>query len=203
MIAPLAPLKSINPSLQHIKLNKKRAESFPDLLKVMECHTRSTDYMIQFFSEPLIENCACKGFSNGLFKPVRMPRQVYEEVIKYPMPMPILKPIAIGENISYLQYLSFAEARQHPFTNKFKPSLETNNLRIAAKKKKKAATQKLASSRCALAPNIERLKKKTCFKIGMASRVRGVVGRNDYINPRCIYSFSAIFNMKVPLPSRL
>jgi hypothetical protein len=74
-------------------------------------------------------------------------------------------------------------------------------LRIAAKKKKKAATQKLAVSRCALAPNIEKLKNKTCFKIGIASRVRGVVGCNNCMKPRCIYSFSAISNMKAPLPS--
>ncbi len=82
MIAALAPLKSISPSLEHIKLDKKKAESFPDMLKVMECHMRSTDYMIQFFKEPLVENCTCIGCSNGLFKHVRMPRQVYEEVMK-------------------------------------------------------------------------------------------------------------------------
>ena len=167
-------------------MDKKRANSFPDMLKVMECDTQITDYMIQFFKKPLIENYKCNGCLNGLFKHVCMPRQVYEEVMKYPMPMPILKPTTIGENVSDLQYISFVEARQLPFTNKFQPSLDATSLRIAAKKKKKAATQQLAASRCALAPNIEKLKNKTCFKIGIALRVRGVVGCNNCMKPRCI-----------------
>ncbi len=73
-------------------------------------------------------------------------------------------------------------------------------MRNAAKKKKKTATQQLAASRCALAPHIEKLKNKTCFKIGIAPRVRGVGGCNNCMKPRCVYSFSAISNTKAPLP---
>jgi hypothetical protein len=69
--------------------------------------------------------------------------------MKYPMPMPILKPTSIGENVNDLQYLSFAEARQLHLTNKFQPSLEATSSCIAAQKKKKAAAQQLAASRCA------------------------------------------------------
>ncbi len=125
MIKVLCPLKSIIPSLQHIKLDKKRAESFPELVKVLECHTHRTDYMIKFFKEPLIESCACKGCTNGLFKPIRMPRQVYEKVTKFPMPMSILKQIEVGEKSTDLRHLSFADAQVLPFTNKCQPSLES------------------------------------------------------------------------------
>jgi len=89
----LGTLKRIFPSLKHIKLDKKRAELFPGLLKVLECHTKSTDYMIQFFKEPLVENCSCNGCNNRIIKPFRMPRSVYEKVVEFPMFMPILKPI--------------------------------------------------------------------------------------------------------------
>ncbi len=73
-------------------------------------------------------------------------------------------------------------------------------MRVAAKKKKIVATKQLGASRCALAPNIEKLKNKSCFKIGIASRVRGVVGCNNCMKPRCIYSLSAVSQMKAPLP---
>jgi hypothetical protein len=39
-------LKKMSPDLKHIKLDKKASERFPDLLKVLKCHTLSTDYMI-------------------------------------------------------------------------------------------------------------------------------------------------------------
>ena len=45
----LAPLKKISPLLKHIKLDKKKAEAFPELLTVLQCHTQCTDFMIQFF----------------------------------------------------------------------------------------------------------------------------------------------------------
>ena len=44
----LRSLRDINTSLQQIKLDKKKAEAFPKLLKVLKWHTRSTDYMIPF-----------------------------------------------------------------------------------------------------------------------------------------------------------
>ena len=97
MIELLGTLKSICPSLQNIKLDKKRAESFPDLLQVIECHSRSTDYMIRFFKEPVVKNCSCKGCSTGVIKVVRMPPWVYERVMSLPMPMPIPKPAGIGD----------------------------------------------------------------------------------------------------------
>jgi len=193
MIKMLRPLKSISPSLQHIKLDKKSAESFPEVVKVLECHAQSMDYIIEFFKEPLIESCACKGCTNDLFKPIRIPRQVYEKLMKFSMPMPILKQIEVGDKSIDLQYPSFVDAQVLLLTNKFQPSLEsTIYLRVAAKKKKSVANKQLGASRCALAPNIEKLKNTSCFKIGFASRVRGVLGYNNCMKPRCIYFLSAI-----------
>ena len=51
----LDPLKKIDPLLQHIKLDKKKVESFPDLLLVLKNRTQSTDFMIQFFKQSLFE----------------------------------------------------------------------------------------------------------------------------------------------------
>jgi hypothetical protein len=48
----LAPLRKICPSLEHIKLDKKKSQAYPDLLKVLDEHTQSTDYMIQFWKKP-------------------------------------------------------------------------------------------------------------------------------------------------------
>ena len=93
----LDPLKKIEPLLQHIKLDKKKAESFPDLLLVLKNHTQSTDFMIQFFKKPLVENCNCKACNESVFKPVRMPQPVYDKVKQYPMPMPIPKPPVVGD----------------------------------------------------------------------------------------------------------
>jgi len=93
----LKPLKGISPRLQHIKLDKKKAEAFPELLKVLKCYTRSTEFMIQFFKEPLIGDCDCEACNQDLFKPARMPRSVYDKVKEFPMPMPIPKPKGVGE----------------------------------------------------------------------------------------------------------
>ena len=72
----LKPLRVISPSFQHIKLDKKKAEAFPELLEVLKCHTRSMEFMIQFKKNPTIGDFGCKVCKENLFKPVRMPRSV-------------------------------------------------------------------------------------------------------------------------------
>ena len=44
-----APLKKINPLLEHIKLDKKKTEAVPELLTVLKCHTQCSDFMIRYF----------------------------------------------------------------------------------------------------------------------------------------------------------
>ncbi len=121
----------INPLLQHVKLDKKKAESFPDLLLVLKNHTKSTDFMIQFFKQPLVESCKCKACSENIFKLVRMPYSVYEKVIQYPMPMPIPKPTTVRDTSADLHYMSFTDAQVLPFTNAHQPSLAATSLRLA------------------------------------------------------------------------
>jgi hypothetical protein len=116
------------------------------------------------------------------------------------MSIPILKQIEVGGKSADLQYLSCADAQVLPFTNKFQPSLESTLLRVVVKKKKIVATKQLGASRCAFAANIEKLKNRACFKIRIASRVRGVVGCNNCMKSHCIYSLSAESHMKDPLP---
>ncbi len=69
-------LKRILSSLQHIKLDKKRAKEFLEPLQVLECFIRSIDYMIQFFKKTVIKNYICKGYTTSIGKRVRMQRVV-------------------------------------------------------------------------------------------------------------------------------
>jgi len=48
MIDVLRPLRGINFRLQHIKLGKKKAEAFLEILKELKYHTRSTQLTIAF-----------------------------------------------------------------------------------------------------------------------------------------------------------
>jgi hypothetical protein len=128
----LRSLQRITPSLEHIKLDKKRVEEFPELVQVLKGHSQSTDYTTQFFKEPVNKNCTCKGCTTGILKLVRMPRVVYDKVMELPMPMPILKPAELLDKEAYLHYLSFAHAQKLPFTNKYQSSLEVTSKRAAA-----------------------------------------------------------------------
>jgi hypothetical protein len=75
MMQVLGPLKSIiSPHLQHIKLDKKKAEVFPELLtKVLKRNSRSTNFMLFFFKKLPIEDCDWKACSDCIFKVLRMP----------------------------------------------------------------------------------------------------------------------------------
>ena len=77
-------------------------------------------------------------------------------------------------------------------------------LRIAdaAKKREAAARSKLGAARMAdsLSNNITKLKIKTAFKNASSGRVRGVVDCKYNMKPRCIYSLSAVSQIKPPLP---
>ena len=194
-------MRRICPSLEHIKLDKKGAEAFPELLEVLKCHSQSTDYMIQFFKEPVVKNCSCKGCCDGLIKPVRMPRQVYDSVMEFNMQMPIPKPISPFEKDSDVEYMSFADARKLPFTNEHQPSLAITQLRRATRKKKVVATNHLPGSRVYVsnAPLIAKLKNKSNFKIGVATKCRGVVECQTCNKPRCIFSQKAVSQMKPPI----
>ena len=202
----LDPLRMIKPLLQHIKLDKKKAEAFPELLEVLKCHTQSTEFMIQFFKHAINkENCICKACSAGIIKQVRMPPSVYNKVREFPMPMPIPKPLVMGD--VDLPYMTFAEAQVLPFTGEHQPSLVKSAARIAAAAKRKEAS--IAASR--LAPSrvtntltsITKLKNRSNFKMAAATRVRGVVSCNTCFRPRCIYSQYAVVHMKPPLEENI
>ena len=89
------------------KVLDKLKDIFPDLLRVLKCHARATDYIIQFFKESLVSNCTCEGCTKGLLKLVRMPRTIYDYVMAFPMPMSIPKHASLSEINIDLHYLSF------------------------------------------------------------------------------------------------
>ncbi len=107
------------------------------------------------------------------------------------MPMPILKPKRVGEELGDLADMSFAKAQVLQFTGEHQPSLATALLRKDpfAKKKQASERSKVGFSRVVntSTPNITKLKNKADFKIASASRVRGPVVCNNCIRPRCIY----------------
>ena len=113
----LRPLSKISPLLQHIKLDKKKADSFPELLLDLQNHTQSTDFMVQFLKQPRVESCNCQACSDNVFKHVRMLESVYEKVIQYPMPMPIPEPPTVGDTSEDMRYMSFADAKVLQFNN--------------------------------------------------------------------------------------
>ena len=156
----LRSLQIISPSLEHIKLDKKRVEEFLELVQVLKGHSQNTDYMIQFFKEPVNKNCTCKGCTTGIIKLVRMPRVVYDKVMELPMPMPILKQAELLDKEADLYYLSFAHAQKLPFTNKNQSSWEVTAKRVAATQKKKATDQAMRGSQFTSAIVVTKLKKK-------------------------------------------
>jgi len=55
--------------------------------------------MIQFFKEPIIKDCSCKACMHRLIKPVGMRGKfTRDKVMDRHMPMPIPKPIGVGDN---------------------------------------------------------------------------------------------------------
>ena len=76
-------------------------------------------------------------------------------------------------------------------------------MRATIRKKKTSIREQLPSSRLEVFPSAmnitTKLKKKSDFKIGVASKVRGVMECNNYKKPHCIYSSSAVSHIKPPL----
>ncbi len=51
----LANLQQIEPKLKELTIASKKAPAlYPELFKVLEIHTRSNDYMVQFVKTPLL-----------------------------------------------------------------------------------------------------------------------------------------------------
>ncbi len=73
-------LKITSLRLQYIKLDKKKAEAFPERLEDLKWYSRSTNFMIQLFKKSLIADCNCKACNDCHFKVVRMPPLVYQQV---------------------------------------------------------------------------------------------------------------------------
>ena len=120
--------------------------------------------------------------------------------------MSIPKPTSIKDTFENMHYMSFEEVQVLPFGSKHLPPLKATTLRIASDTKRKGAIARaqLRAARVAtsLPHNMTKSKHITASKIAFASRVRGVVDCKSCLKPRCIYSHSALSQMKPPL-SRL
>jgi len=80
-----------------------------------------------------------KACSYCVFKDVRMPPSVYRQVMDFPMPMLIPKPVKIGDTRDDLEHMSFEDAKLLPFMDEHQPSLVAVVARTPKDAKKKAA----------------------------------------------------------------
>ena len=118
MLKVLGSLMSICPNLWHIKLDKKRAHELRDMLQVLKSHSKSYNYTIQFFMEPLIENCKCKACNDRVIKHVCMPREIYKSL---GLSHVNADSEAKCRGDKEIEYTSFADAQTPPFVNEHQP----------------------------------------------------------------------------------
>ncbi len=125
-------LEKIQPGLGNVKLTRQNAVSKgPEILKVLKNHTNSSDYIIQFFKQPRVDNCDCKACKLDLFQPLRMPTTVYKRLhteLRMPLPIPTVLPRIDDDGTKEdredkIQYLPLSESMRRPFTDDHQPSL--------------------------------------------------------------------------------
>jgi len=216
--AVLSVLQEIEPGLDELKITRKDAASkCPLLMKVLKNHTRSSDYMIQLVKSPLCTPlvCDCMVCALKLWKPPRMPVDVYEEVhsLLFPLPMPEESP---RDDTGALHYMSFEENMTQPFTDEHQPSKISK--RLAATKKNslvggtpttsntgrgrgnfgrgRGSTGSVPPLTFVSVSSTIQTMKRTNFPLGHIARIRGVVLCMDCGKPRCVYSAQAIAKMK-------
>jgi len=122
-------LQRIEPGLKELKVTRKETPaSYPELMKVIKNHTRSSDYMIQFTKNPIAIDsynmCDCKACELGLFMPLRIPIEAYEKLQRKlsPLHIPQSSPgVPAGE----LRYMSIEDSIALPFTDAHQPSKKT------------------------------------------------------------------------------
>ena len=105
-------LQKIEPGLNELKVTRKEAAKYPNLLKVLKNHTKSNDYMVQFLKSLLCsppQVCDCRACELGIFKPLRMPISTYEELytMLFPLPIPEAKP---RDDTGELHYTNLEES---------------------------------------------------------------------------------------------
>ena len=194
-------------------------------MKVLQNHTRSTDYMIQFVKSPLCTPpriCECKACKLGLFQPLRMPMGAYEKVHSKLFPLQI--PQAQSDESGELRYLSLEDTMKLPFTDEHQPSKKSKTAAAVEKdsstigatppatrgrgrgrsrgrgrgRRGRSAPVPAAAPVC-VAPPISSTFQKTpnrSFPLGVVLRLRGLVHCKECQKPRGIYSQQAVQNMK-------
>jgi hypothetical protein len=217
----LAILQRIEPGLKEIKITRKEAHgAYPELMKVIKNHSRASDYMIQFVKEPLVKSpnrCDCKACELGLFKSLRMPREVYDKLHTnlFPLPIPGERD---GTPIGELRYLSLEDTMKLPFTDDHQPSKQARRVALDQQKQDSIAgggsgNPKKKRSRkgvrgVATTPDVppitipsiasttQKAPPRKNFELGHISRLRGLVQCMECQKPRGIYSLLAPANMK-------
>eukprot|EP00873_Tetraselmis_striata_P014839 jgi/Tetstr1/435103/TSEL_024071.t1 len=118
--AILKCLQDIEPST---KLTMPAAKKFRQLMKVLNSHSITSDYHIQFFKKPLIDKFDCMACKNELVMPLIMPEATYNALhADKSLPLPIPKPAHIGKINADLHYMTLLEAIAQPFTDEHQPS---------------------------------------------------------------------------------
>ncbi len=214
----LALLQRIEPGLKELKVTRKEAPaSYPELMKVIKNHTRSSDYMVQFMKKPIAIDssnmCDCKACELGLFMPQRMPIEAYEKLQKNLFPLPIPQS-SQGVPASELRYMSFEDSIALPFTDAHQPSKKTlavvdipstsqgigrgrgRGRRGRGGGRGNAPTPIIRFQ--SQASSIRKIPLRKQFTLGHKMRLRGIVQCVECQKPRCVYSHQSISHMVPP-----
>jgi hypothetical protein len=184
-------LRKISPSIgESLKIDASTIKNHPEIQKVLDNHTRGSAYFRQFFKRPLVAGCDCIPCKEGMFSPMIMPNDAYEELCHtYAMPLPIPKP---GDTISRtdMHYMSFEEAVKEAFTDIHQPSLRG----------RRRANNSSTVGQVAIGDRELRSSESDQHKITQGKFIRGIVTCKDCAKPRCLYSITSPNRMK-PLPA--
>ena len=186
MAAVVGILRKLSPLVgNQLKIDSSNIKKHPGIQKVLDNHSRGSAYMRQLFKIPLEAPCDCMACRKGLFSPLVMPFQAYQEMSALPLPIPQQQ--ASTGTVRDLHYITLEQAMTRQFTAEHQPSLMN----------RKAARASNAHAGVFLAGR-ETRNDSSENKTTQAKYVRGVVECKECMKPRCIYSTNAPARMKPP-----
>ena len=125
-----AEWKKINPYVEDLaSINRGNMNKYPELVYVVKCHSRSGDYLVQIFKQPLEAPCNCLACCLGLWAPfILNPELAGSLPHAWQVTLPIPLPVDVGEPQVYMPLESLL-ARVQEFTTRHHPSLISRSQR--------------------------------------------------------------------------
>ena len=179
-------LREICPAVTRLAtINRSNVGSYPELLEVMQCHARTSAYLVQLFKAPLEAPCGCMACRKGLWSPYIIDKRLARSLPhEWQVPLPIPLSSRVDDAMHYMQ---FEEARLQPLSDEHQPSLQQRKTKAARPRKQ-------------VHPRAEEIYgQDTNNKLINRQLARGVVRCADCMKPRVIYSATAPSRMVPPV----